>query len=107
MSHYMYVIIICASLPTLRQSYSAVLSRSRKVSTYTRTESAARQKSILLARRAPDASLFFTQTEQVDQNDSRHSSQENILGHWGIQKTTVVHVVQRPRQQKEESPHFP
>lgn len=104
----MYIIIICASLPTLRQSYSVVLQRSRKSSAYTRTESAPRQKPIPLVRRAPDASLFATHTEpQVDREDSRHSSQEKILQHVGIQKTTEVHVFQEPRRENEGNPHFP
>lgn len=104
----MYIIIICASLPTLRQSYSVVLQRSRKTSAYTSTQSAPRQKPIPLVRRAPDASLFATRTElQVDRQDSRHSSQEKILEYVGIQKTTKVHLFQEPRRENEENPHFP
>ncbi|OQE47250.1 hypothetical protein PENCOP_c001G04670 [Penicillium coprophilum] len=103
----MYVIIICASLPTLRQSYSVVLQRSRKSSAYMRSESTPRQKPIPLVRRAPDASLFATQTEtRVDRGDSRHSSQDNILGNTGIQKTTEVRVSQEPRREDEGNPHF-
>ncbi|KXG48491.1 uncharacterized protein PGRI_023610 [Penicillium griseofulvum] len=104
----MYVIIICASLPTLRQSYSVVLQRSRKSSAYMRSESTPRQKPIPLVRRAPDASLFATHTEaQADRADSRYSSQENILGDVGIRKTTEVRVSQEPRQDHEDSSRFP
>jgi hypothetical protein len=104
----MYIIIICATLPTLRQSYSVVLQRSRKTSAYTRTESAPRQMPIPLVRRVPDASLFATHTEpQVEREDSRRSSQDKILEHVGIQKTTEVHVFQEPRQENEGNPHFP
>ncbi|KAI3205548.1 hypothetical protein CBS147311_3607 [Penicillium roqueforti] len=104
----MYVIIICSSLPTLRQSYAAVLQRSRKSSAYTHTESAPRQKPIPLVRLVPDASLFASHIEpEVNRNDSRHSSQEKILEHIGIQKTTEIHVFQEPRMGDEGNPHFP
>ncbi|KUM61537.1 hypothetical protein ACN42_g5580 [Penicillium freii] len=104
----MYIIIICASLPTLRQSYSVVLQRSRKSSAYAHTESVPRQKPIPLVRRVPDASLFATRNEpQGDREDSRHSSQEQILEHVGIQKTTEVHVFQESRRENEGNPHFP
>ncbi|KAJ5114416.1 hypothetical protein NUU61_000175 [Penicillium alfredii] len=103
----MYVIIICASLPTLRQSYSVVLHRSHKSSAYTRTQSDARQKPIPLVRRPMDASLLVTRTEPPGGTEhDRHSSQESILGASRIQKTTDVHVVQETRPERGEDPHF-
>ncbi|KAJ5163949.1 uncharacterized protein N7500_005779 [Penicillium coprophilum] len=94
--------------PQLIDTIRLVLQRSRKSSAYMRSESTPRQKPIPLFRRAPDASLFATQTEtKVDRGDSRHSSQENILGNTGIHKTTEVRVSQEPRQENEGNSHFP
>ncbi|EHA27971.1 hypothetical protein ASPNIDRAFT_135361, partial [Aspergillus niger ATCC 1015] len=61
----MYVIIICATLPTLRQSYNFALHRTRYLGSYYKgshseaaAAAAARQKPIPLLRRQPDQSLF-------------------------------------------------
>lgn len=103
----MYIIIICATLPTLRQSYSVVLNHSRKTSAYTHTQSTPRQRPIPLRHRSLDASLFATQTERPPAGaGSRHSSQEYILDA-GIHKTTEVHVVQEDPAEGLRNPHFP
>ncbi|PLN86958.1 hypothetical protein BDW42DRAFT_198408 [Aspergillus taichungensis] len=100
----MYIIIICATLPTLRQSYMAVLHRSHKSSAYSRSyDSHPPEKPIPLVRRPIDASLLET---RADDDPSLalgpHSSQDKILppaalGWSGIQKTTEVHVFQESR----------
>ncbi|PKY00007.1 hypothetical protein P168DRAFT_337137 [Aspergillus campestris IBT 28561] len=100
----MYIIIICATLPTLRQSYMTVLHRSQKISAYSQSyDSHPLDKPIPLVRRPVDASLLET---RADDDPSLafgpHSSQDKILapeamGWPGIQKTTEVHVFQESR----------
>ncbi|KAL4881779.1 hypothetical protein BJY04DRAFT_217845 [Aspergillus karnatakaensis] len=91
----MYVIVLCASLPTLPQSYSAFLN---KRSTYYDTSNQRSGKSEskhtpIRLQRMPDASLFETLAED------RGSSQENILpDNMHIKKTTEVSVVQESRE---------
>lgn len=100
----MYVIIVCATLPTLRASYSVVVN-SRKGTAYTRTESRSRQKAIPLKRRTMDASLFATTVNE--EPAARNSSQERILDNTGIHKTTEVHVIQEAPEESSSNPHFP
>ncbi|KAL4791442.1 hypothetical protein BDV19DRAFT_381542 [Aspergillus venezuelensis] len=114
---YMYVIIICATLPTLPQCYNAIL---KQRSTYYNTSLALaaqsgrsddKARSIRL-RRMPDASLFETQA-----GEERNGSSENILAHssecedTNIRTTTEVTVVQESsnylQQGSEDSRYFP
>ncbi|KAI9046000.1 uncharacterized protein KD926_005945 [Aspergillus affinis] len=105
----MYVIIICATLPTLRQSYFAVLNRStHQSSSYNKfthsAKSDQKQRSIPQPRRPVDASLFETHLTNFQEEPSHHhsSSQEDILPGEAIdlsaiKKTTEVHVYQESR----------
>ncbi|KAH8429172.1 uncharacterized protein LDX57_006841 [Aspergillus melleus] len=102
----MYVIIICATLPTLRQSYFAVLNRStHQSSSYNKFthsgKSDHKQRSLPQPRRPVDASLFETHMTnfQEEPGHQHSSSQENILPGEAIdlsaiKKTTEVHVYQ-------------
>ncbi|KAJ5172092.1 hypothetical protein N7492_004685 [Penicillium capsulatum] len=109
----MYIIVICATLPSLRQSYAAVLNHSRKISAYTRSHHTPQQKqSIPLKHRSLDASLFATSTPGPSpgpsaENRSRHSSQEYILDSTVIHKITEVLVVQEDASEEVKTPHFP
>ncbi|KAL4953942.1 hypothetical protein BDW69DRAFT_183996 [Aspergillus filifer] len=114
----MYVIIICATLPTLPQCYNAILNQR---STYYNTSleipahsgrSDNKAKSIRL-RRMPDASLFETQAGR-----ERNGSSESILAHpkqerhgGNIRKTTEVTVVEEcsnsHQQGNEDSKYIP
>ena len=100
----MYIIIICATLPTLRQSYMAVLHRSHKSPAYLRSyDSNPRENPIRLVRRPIDASLLETRADDVQTLAlGPHLSQDKILspgtlGWSGIQKTTEVHIFQESR----------
>lgn len=88
----MYVIIICATLPTLPQCYTALMHKRQtyyNTSNYRSDQSASKQTPIRL-RRMPDASLFETAA------GDREGSQENILepSQMDITKTTEVRVTQ-------------
>ncbi|KAL3447717.1 hypothetical protein BJX65DRAFT_307775 [Aspergillus insuetus] len=98
----MYVIIMCATLPTLPQAYTSIL---RKRSTYYNTSHERSAKSggskhtpIRLQRIDPDASLFETVAEPRRSQNSG-SSRENILNHkkLDIKKTMEVRVTQETR----------
>ncbi|KAL4964285.1 uncharacterized protein BDV14DRAFT_190378 [Aspergillus stella-maris] len=84
MVYQMYVIIICATLPTLPQCYNAI--RNKRSTSYNSALSAGPQSG--------NASLFETQEE-----GERNGNQESILVHKqaclnrNIKKTTEVHIV--------------
>lgn len=118
----MYIIIICATLPTLRQSYFAVLSRSTHASSsynnFTHSaKSVQKQKPIPRPRRPVDASLFETRMTNFQEEPGpvhQHtSSQEHILPGEeidlsAIKKTTEVHVYQEDRSDSSNAnPYFP
>ncbi|KAL4780574.1 hypothetical protein BJX76DRAFT_364175 [Aspergillus varians] len=91
----MYVIIICATLPTLPQCYTALM---HKRQTYNNTSNCRSSKpgskqTPIRLQRMPDASLFETAA------GDREGSQENILepGQINITKTTEVRVIQEGR----------
>lgn len=97
----MYVIIICATLPTLPQCYTAITHKRQTYynsSTYPSNKTTSKKAAIRL-QRMPDASLF--ETAALD----REGSQENILspGPMDITKTTEVQVVQQSRESGEAS----
>ncbi|KAL2869522.1 uncharacterized protein BJX67DRAFT_332657 [Aspergillus lucknowensis] len=103
----MYVIIMCATLPTLPQSYSAIF---RTHHTYYNSSNQRSGKSaskhntpIRLQRMDPDASLFETVAEGR-RSEHSGSSQENILDQktMNIKKTMEVSVVQENRQVEED-----
>lgn len=92
----MYVIIICATLPTLPQCYTAITHKRQTYynsSNYTSSKPTSKKPPIRL-QRMPDASLFDTAAV------GREGSQENILcpGPMDITKTTEVQVVQQRRE---------
>ncbi|RDW74244.1 uncharacterized protein DSM5745_06906 [Aspergillus mulundensis] len=96
----MYVIIICATLPTLPQAYVAIFHRRPSYydsSTHRSGKSEPKPPPIRL-RRLPDASLFETVAAE-----ERGSSQENILDQDGmrIQKATEVRIVEESRDEAE------
>ncbi|RAH81160.1 hypothetical protein BO86DRAFT_363261 [Aspergillus japonicus CBS 114.51] len=75
----MYLIIICATLPTLRQSYTALVHRTRRsTSGYELSGPSLKLKPIPFVRRMPDQSLFETHIDASKEQDGT-SSQENIL----------------------------
>ncbi|PYI36778.1 hypothetical protein BP00DRAFT_385678 [Aspergillus indologenus CBS 114.80] len=79
MSNHMYLIIICATLPTLRQSYTALVHRTRRsTSGYELSGPSLKLKPIPFVRRMPDQSLFETHIDASKEQDGT-SSQENIL----------------------------
>ncbi|KAL3475963.1 hypothetical protein BJX99DRAFT_151052 [Aspergillus californicus] len=102
----MYVIIICATLPTIPQSYAAVFQTRHDYynTTEQRSGKVESKQTPIRLQRMPDASLFETMVED------RGSSQDNILGRGagGIKKTTVVSVTQESRPSGEdEGQYFP
>ncbi|PYH85721.1 hypothetical protein BO82DRAFT_274728 [Aspergillus uvarum CBS 121591] len=79
MSNHMYLIIICATLPTLRQSYTALVHRTRRsTSGYELSGPSLKLKPIPFVRRMPDQSLFETHIDASKAQDGT-SSQEHIL----------------------------
>ncbi|KAL5342738.1 hypothetical protein BJX70DRAFT_394579 [Aspergillus crustosus] len=94
----MYVIILCASLPTLPQSYSALLHKRQpyyNTSSNHRSAKSESKHTPIRLQRMQDAPLFETVAED------RGSSQENILDPgermMNIKKTTEVSVVKERR----------
>lgn len=77
----MYIIIICATLPTLRQSYMAVLHRSHKSSAYSGSyDPHPLEKSIPLMRCPIDASLLETRADSDPfLAFGPHSSEDQII----------------------------
>ncbi|KAF9891655.1 hypothetical protein FE257_003667 [Aspergillus nanangensis] len=112
----MYVIIICATIPTLPRSYLTILQWSTHHSaSYRKSKSGNSEPNeppIRLQRRPVDASLFETYVEEGDSNNS-NSSQENILrgnapGSRGIHMTTEVRIFEETRPgNAHQNPHFP
>ncbi|RAH69139.1 uncharacterized protein BO66DRAFT_376233 [Aspergillus aculeatinus CBS 121060] len=98
----MYLIIICATLPTLRQSYTALVHRTRRsTSGYELSGPSLKLKPIHFVRRMPDQSLFDTHIDAPKAQDGT-SSQENILraeeAHRSyIVKTTEFHLHEHGR----------
>ncbi|GKZ22952.1 hypothetical protein AbraCBS73388_009138 [Aspergillus brasiliensis] len=119
----MYVIIICATLPTLRQSYNFALHRTRYLGSYYKHShseaaaaggaGAARQKPIPLARRQPDQSLFETFADEtglvnVASHEDSFVSPERGSNHTSITKTTEIEVHEESKSRGEiDNPHFP
>ncbi|PYH31770.1 uncharacterized protein BO87DRAFT_428414 [Aspergillus neoniger CBS 115656] len=113
----MYVIIICATLPTLRQSYNFALHRTRYAGSYYKRShseaAAARQKPIPLARRQPDQSLFDTFADEtglvnVASNEDSFVSPGRCSDHTIITKTTEIEVHEENKSRRDiENPHFP
>ncbi|GLA42463.1 hypothetical protein AnigIFM63309_010998 [Aspergillus niger] len=114
----MYVIIICATLPTLRQSYNFALHRTRYLGSYykgshSEEAAAARQKPIPLVRRQPDQSLFETFADEtglvnVASHEDSHVSPERGSNHTSITKTTEIEVHEESKSKGDiENPHFP
>ncbi|PWY65801.1 hypothetical protein BO83DRAFT_452691 [Aspergillus eucalypticola CBS 122712] len=115
----LYVIIICATLPTLRQSYNFALHRTRYAGSYYKRShseaaaAAARQKPIPLARRQPDQSLFDTfadETGLVNVASNKYSfvSPGRCSDHTIITKTTEIEVHEGNKSKRDiENPHFP
>ncbi|GKZ76851.1 hypothetical protein AnigIFM56816_008140 [Aspergillus niger] len=114
----MYVIIICATLPTLRQSYNFALHRTRYLGSYykgshSEAAAAARQKPIPLVRRQPDQSLFETFADEtglvnVASHEDSHVSPERGSNHTSITKTTEIEVHEESKSRGDiENPHFP
>ncbi|GLA64586.1 hypothetical protein AtubIFM56815_008840 [Aspergillus tubingensis] len=115
----MYVIIICATLPTLRQSYNFALHRTRYAGSYYKRShseaagAAARQKPIPLARRQPDQSLFDTFADEtglvnVASNEDSFVSPGRCSDHTIITKTTEIEVHEENKSRLDiENPHFP
>ncbi|GLA52313.1 hypothetical protein AnigIFM63604_009162 [Aspergillus niger] len=115
----MYVIIICATLPTLRQSYNFALHRTRYLGSYYKgshseaVAAAARQKPIPLVRRQPDQSLFETFADEtglvnVASHEDSHVSPERGSNHTSITKTTEIEVHEESKSRGDiENPHFP
>ncbi|CAK42146.1 uncharacterized protein An14g05850 [Aspergillus niger] len=116
----MYVIIICATLPTLRQSYNFALHRTRYLGSYYKgshseaaAAAAARQKPIPLLRRQPDQSLFETFADEtglvnVASHEDSHVSPERGSNHTSITKTTEIEVHEESKSKGDiENPHFP
>lgn len=115
----MYVIIICATLPTLRQSYNFALHRTRYAGSYYKRShseaaaAAARQKPIPLARRQPDQSLFDTFADEtglvnVASNEDSFVSPGRCSDHTIITKTTEIEVHEENKSKRDiENSHFP
>ncbi|KAI2851435.1 hypothetical protein CBS12448_8518 [Aspergillus niger] len=116
----MYVIIICATLPTLRQSYNFALHRTRYLGSYYKgshseaaAAAAARQKPIPLLRRQPDQSLFEKFADEtglvnVASHEDSHVSPERGSNHTSITKTTEIEVHEESKSKGDiENPHFP
>ncbi|PWY94238.1 hypothetical protein BO94DRAFT_325694 [Aspergillus sclerotioniger CBS 115572] len=104
----MYVIIICATLPTLRQSYIVVLHRTRQTASYyTHSLSIQKPRPISFPRRMPDASLFET---GVDGTGLANVASPGNTGQndTAITKTTEIEVLEESNIGKDpENPHFP
>ncbi|KAL4936042.1 hypothetical protein BDV06DRAFT_228249 [Aspergillus oleicola] len=111
----MYVIIICATLPTLPQGYNAILDqRSRyyntTISAAPRSGQSEAKNKLIRLQRMPDASLFETQAE-----GERNGSQESMLDHQkpgpalsgNFKKMTEVTVVQESRESAEQEDDDP
>ncbi|OJK01448.1 hypothetical protein ASPACDRAFT_1854822 [Aspergillus aculeatus ATCC 16872] len=98
----MHLIIICATLPTLRQSYFALVHHTRRsTSGYELSGPSLKLKPIHFVRRMPDQSLFETHIDASKAQDGT-SSQENILraeeAHRSyIVKTTKLHLHEHGR----------